>query len=330
MGKQTKQRGLGIRRFFLKLLCLVLAVILTGMVGITLWTRALMNRMGTSDPETILPVLQNQLEEFVPEGTPDREAGISGSRKVINILLIGQDRRPGEEQARSDAMILCTIHKQSKQVTMTSFLRDLYVPIPGHQDNRLNAAYAYGGIQLLTETIETNFDIRIDGCVEVDFAQFANIVDILGGVTIDLRADEAQTINHEVVGNLTEGSCLLNGKQALSYARIRSLDGDGDFSRTNRQRKVLKAVLEECSSADRKTMLVLLADILPEITTDMSNLKIMGYGLELFPMLGEMTVVSQHIPADGTYSAQMIRDMSVLVADMDAARELLEETMQGQ
>lgn len=329
MGKQTKQRGLGIRRFFMKLLCLVLAVILAGMVGVTLWVRALMNRMDTSDPEAILPVLQNQLEGFLPEGMPEWEVGISGSRDVINILLIGQDRRPGEERARSDAMILCTIHKQSKQVTMTSILRDLYVPIPGYQDNRINAAYAYGGIQLLKETIETNFDVRIDGCVEVDFTQFANIVDILGGVTIDLRADEAQTINQEVDGDLTEGSCRLNGKQALTYARIRSLDGDGDFSRTNRQRKVLGAILEEYGSADRKTMLAVLTDVLPEITTDMSNLKIMSYGLELFPMLREMRVVGQRIPADGTYSPQIIRDMSVLVADMDAARKLLDETMQG-
>lgn len=329
MGNQTKQRGLGIRRFFLKLLCLALAVILAGMVGITLWTRTLMNQLNTSDPEVVLSVLEDQLEGLLPEGKPEWEAGIPGGRDTINILLVGQDRRPGEERARSDAMILCTIHKQSKQLTMTSILRDLYVPIPGYQDNRINAAYAYGGIQLLTQTMETNFDVRIDGCVEVDFTQFANIVDMLGGVTIELRADEAQTINHEVDGNLTEGSCLLSGKQALSYARIRSLDGDGDFSRTNRQRKVLGAILEEYSNADRKTMLAVLTDVLSEITTDMSSLKIMGYGLELFPMLGEMTVVSQHIPADGTYSVQTIRDMSVLVADMDAARKLLEETMQG-
>ena len=329
MGKQTKQKGLGIRRFFLKLLCLALAVILAGMVGITLWARTLMNQLNTSDPEVVLSVLEDQLEGLIPEGKPEWEVEIPGGRDTINILLVGQDRRPGEERARSDAMILCTIHKQSKRLTMTSILRDLYVPIPGYQDNRINAAYAYGGIQLLTQTMETNFDVRIDGCVEVDFAQFANIVDMLGGVTIELRADEAQTINKEVEGNLTEGSCLLNGKQALTYARIRSLDGDGDFSRTKRQRKVLGAILEAYSNADRKTMLAVLTDVLPEITTDMSNLKIMGYGLELFPILGEMTVVSQHIPADGTYSPQIIRDMSVLVADMDAARKLLEETMQG-
>ena len=329
MGKQTKQKGLGIRRFFLKLLCLALAVILAGMVGITLWARTLMNQLNTSDPEVVLSVLEDQLEGLIPEGKPEWEVEIPGGRDTINILLVGQDRRPGEERARSDAMILCTIHKQSKRITMTSILRDLYVPIPGYQDNRINAAYAYGGIQLLTQTMETNFDVRIDGCVEVDFTQFANIVDMLGGVTIELRADEAQTINKEVEGNLTEGSCLLNGKQALTYARIRSLDGDGDFSRTKRQRKVLGAILEAYSNADRKTMLAVLTDVLPEITTDMSNLKIMGYGLELFPILGEMTVVSQHIPADGTYSPQIIRDMSVLVADMDAARKLLEETMQG-
>lgn len=334
MSNSTKRGSVGIQRFLLKVLCTVLAVILAGMIGITVFVQQLMNGISRADPEgdafhfaeELAQLLPEKIEEAMdPEGDSRETGSLLQNKDVINILLVGQDRRPGEERARSDAMILCTIHKKTRQLTMTSILRDLYVQIPGYEDNRINAAYAFGGMKLLQETLEKNFGIRVNGTVEVDFSQFADIVDLLGGVTLDIREDEARVINEETGSSLSEGSCLLNGKQALTYSRIRSLDADGDFSRTNRQRKVMSAVLETYKSRDLKTMLSLVDDILPMITTDMSNLKIIAYGLELFPKLAEMTVVSQRIPADGTYSAQMIRGMSVLVADMDAARQMLEE-----
>ena len=334
MIKSEKKGSLRMKRFLLKVLCTVLAVILAGMIGITVFVQQLMGGINRADPEGDAFLFSEELEQLLPEKIeealdPEGDSQETGSllqnKDVINILLIGQDRRPGEERARSDAMILCTIHKKTKQLTMTSILRDLYVQIPGYEDNRINAAYAFGGMKLLQETLEKNFGIRVNGTVEVDFSQFADIVDLLGGVTLDIRGDEARVINEETGSSLSEGSCLLNGKQALTYSRIRSLDADGDFSRTNRQRKVMSAVLETYKSKDLKTMLSLVDDILPMITTDMSNLKIIAYGLELFPKLADMTVVSQRIPADGTYTDQMIRGMSVLVADMDAARQMLEE-----
>ena len=326
MKNATKGGSLRVQRFLLKILCTVLAVILAAMVGFTVLVQNLLAGIDRRDPHESAALSGGSEEQLLPE--EEGNAVFRPQREVINILLIGQDRRPGEDHARSDAMILCTFHKDSKQLTMTSILRDLYVKIPGHEDNRINAAYAFGGRKLLQKTLEENFGIQVNGTVEVDFSQFAEVVDLLGGVTIDLRADEARVINAETVGTVTEGSCLLNGKQALSYTRIRSLDADGDFSRTNRQRKVMAAILETFRSKDLKTMLSLVDDILPMITTDMSNLKIIAYGLELFPMLSDMTLVSQRIPADGTYTGQMIRGMSVLVADMEAARQLLEETVE--
>ena len=315
MGNRKRRGAMRVQRFFLKLLCTVLAVILAAMVGVTFWGQDLMNRINRVEPEQGPPVSLEMAD--LP--------GIGND--VINILLIGQDRRPGEERARSDAMILCTFHKKSGQLTMTSFLRDLYVPIPGHQDNRINAAYAAGGIKLLSQTLETNFAVEVDGCIEVDFSGFSKIVDLIGGVTVDLRSDEAAYLNERLGCSVSQGINLLDGAKALEYVRIRSLDADGDFSRTGRQRTVIRAVVDAYRSAGPLTVLKTLDDILPLLTTDMSNLRMVTYALELLPILPELTVVSQRIPEDGTYSSQMIRDMSVLVADMDAARQMLRETL---
>ena len=212
-------------------------------------------------------------------------------------------------------------------MTMTSFLRDLYVKIPGYKNNRLNAAYAAGGMKLLNQTLETNFGIQVDGNVEVDFTQFAQIIDLLDGVTLNLRQDEAEAINKAEPGNLKEGQQHMNGRQALTYIRLRKLDSDGDFSRTDRQRKLLAALLEAYKDAGISTVLSLLDTVLPMITTDLAESEILGYARELIPLFSELEVRSQCIPAEGTYSYKTIRNMAVLVADMDAARNLLKQTL---
>lgn len=347
MSKRSRGGSLRFQRFALKLLCTVLGLILAAMVFITVSFQHLMNRINYVEPENQVTLSQEELEQFLSAETqsPDSQTptmdpgdvdwGLSDiliggkNSNVINILLIGQDRREGETRARSDSMILCTFNKDTKTLVLTSILRDLYVQIPGYQDNRVNVAYAAGGMKLLNQTLEQNFGIRVDGNVEVDFTQFSDIIDLIGGVSMELRADEARHINGLMGTSLTEGVNLLSGEQALQYARIRSLDADGDFSRTNRQRKVISAIVSAYKNASLSTLLSLLDDILPMITTDLSKLQMIGYAVELFPLLSDVTVVSQRIPADGAYSGQMIRGMAVLVADMDATRQLLEETLLG-
>lgn len=345
MAKSRKRRHMRLKRFAMSLLCMFLGVILAAMLAVTVYFHSLMSRINYVDPQDNVPLSEQELDQLLSDQTspadPDTpaldpgavdfglpEISIGGKdSRIINILLIGQDRRPGEDRARSDSMILCTYHKDTGQLTLTSILRDLYVQIPGYQDNRINAAYAAGGMQLLNDTLLTNFGIRVDGNIEVDFNQFSDIVDLIGGVTIDLREDEAALMNGTPGSSLTAGENLLNGDQALQYARIRSLDADGDFSRTGRQRKVMEAIFRAYRDASLGTLMRLMKDILPMITTDMSNLQIIGYALEVFPSLSRLEIVSQRIPADGAYSPQMIRGMSVLVADMDATRTLLEQTL---
>ena len=247
----------------------------------------------------------------------------------IHILLLGQDRREEETAARADSILLCSFYPESQKIIITSFLRDLYLPIPGFRDNRLNAAYAHGGMALLRQTLEENFSVPIDGCVEVDFCQFAQILDVLGGVTIDLRQDEADAINKCTGSKLTAGSQLLTGEQALAYTRIRSLDEDGDFSRTFRQRKVIAALLSSYQDTGLFTVLSMIPDILPMLSTDMETKQVVSTVLQLLPMLGKSTISSQTIPAEGMYVCRTIRGMSVLTADLEDLRQKLADTLSG-
>lgn len=348
-----KKSGCG--RPFMVILCIVLGLVLTAMIGGTVYANYLLNLMNRPDDSANETMSQEQIEEFMKEETiaPDETTApvvkeedvnwgekegnvIETSSNIVNILLIGQDARKGETRQRSDSMILVSFNKETKTITMTSFLRDLYVKIPGYADNKMNAAYAFGGMELLNATLETNFGVQVDGNVEVDFSHFSNLIDLLGGVDMELRGDEARYINSRMAydgiytGNtLSSGLQHLNGSQALYYSRIRHLDADADFSRTNRQRKVISALIEKFRDTKLTTLLGLLDDVLPMITTDMSNAEIIDYATDLFPMLSGCTIVSQRVPADGAYTFATINSMACVVADMDAARELLENTMGG-
>lgn len=281
-----------------------------------------------SEDKQAAPTTEETMPETVDALAQGDLIGGSGSR-LVNILLVGQDRLEGEGRTRSDSMILCTFNKRTRELILTSFLRDMYVEIPGYGSNRINAAYAYGGIDLLEETLEHNFGLSIDGTVEVDFDGFAKIVDRLGGVDMELREDEAALITKETGYDTYAGVQHLCGDQALNYARIRKLDADGDFSRTSRQRKLMNAMMDAYRDAKLSTVLLLMNDVLPMISTDMGAGQIMGYALELFPMLASATIHQQHIPASGSFQNQNIDGMAVLVPDLEENRELLAETLLG-
>ena len=252
-----------------------------------------------------------------------------GSKEeTIHILLIGQDRREGEDRCRSDCMILCSFLPESGQLKLTSFLRDLYVQIPGYGKNRLNAAYAFGGMPLIRQTFQENFGIPVTGCVEVDFSGFSQMVDLVGGITLSLREDEAAHLNWEVPGSrLSAGIQHLNGAQALTYSRIRSLDEDGDFSRTNRQRTVLMALLNRCKNASLPEMIQLFRKASPMMSTDIRKSEFLTLIRSICPRLSRLEVSSQWVPQDGTYQHRIIDGMAVLDADLDKVRAALRKSL---
>lgn len=263
-------------------------------------------------------------------------------KDVLNILLIGQDTQENVSGTRSDSMILVTVRQKEKEIVLTSFMRDLYVDIPGYKANRINVAYTLGGPRLLDETIQQNFGIHIDGNIAVDFTGFADCIDILGGVDMELTPSEAGAINKELFKKqpqvingtdpqadrwaLVGGMRHLTGKEALQYARIREIDSD--FNRTSRQRKLLGALFEKVKTMDLKTMNALLGEALPLLTTDLSNQKLIGYGAGIL-LMQPLKLRTDRIPADGTFEEAVVRRMQVLVPDLEANQLHLKESLYG-
>ena len=331
------------KRRFLTVLCIILAVILALLLGLTILVNSFLNKIQRYDPveetiseeeiqqiieETDPPELIAGLEEIPPEEVIMDEPAeiIEKPDHIYNILLIGQDARPGEGRQRSDSMILCTINTEKKTLMMTSFLRDTYVDIPDFQDrtfedNRLNACYAFGGVELLNNAMELNFGIEIDHNIEVNFTGFERIVNTLGGVYIYLTQAEANIVG----GGAIAGMNLLNGAQALNYSRIRVLDSD--FGRTNRQRTVLLSMYDSIRRLNPDQISSLVNVLLTMVTTDMTNTDIVKYVVEFVPLLPDLQITTQHIPAVGTYTGAMVRGMSVLIPDLEANREILRETL---
>ncbi len=343
------------KRVLLIALCVFLALVLLVLCVGGLWLRDKMNLINRDNGENQTTMssaeyeqwLQSQQDTIDENYTGEILSGsditwqentepIGSGENIINILLIGQDRREGQGRQRSDAMILCTVNMVDKTFTMTSFMRDMYVQIPGYHANRINASYELGGMQLLDSTLKQNFGVEIDGNVEVDFDGFIEVIDMLGGIDIELKDYEANYLNRR--GNwdvddstagqwdLKAGVNHLTGEQALAYSRIRYV-GNGDYERTERQRKVLNILFERCKDLSVRELNTLLEKLLPHVTTDMTNSEILSYAFDVFSVLSDLTVRQQRIPADGTFSDAYIDGMAVLKVDMEANKELLASCM---
>lgn len=262
-------------------------------------------------------VYNENLDVVNPEDVEWNNSSLYDDNKLINILVVGQDGRDAEGRTRTDTMILLSFNPETNEASMISFLRDLYVQIPGRSDNRLNSAYVFGGFSLLKNTFKANFDINVDGCVKIDFEGFEDVIDILGGVDIELTAAEAKIIGD----GAHEGVSHLDGPHALMYARIRKLDSD--FGRTQRQRNIVTAVFNKVKKSSVSDLLKLVDTVLPYISTDMSNAQIAKIAVKYAPALASLKISTYSVPADGTYKNAMIRGMAVLVPDLYAIKQLL-------
>ena len=251
----------------------------------------------------------DEYQQAVEEALASRGEEHYQMEEIYNVLLVGSDERVIGGNARSDTMLLVSINKKTKQIVGTSFLRDLYVKIPEVGFKKLNASYAYGGIELLFDSLEYNFSIHVDRYITVNFQSFIKVVDILGGLDICVQEEELYWTNQYIhasnliVGDEEHSDYLefangspqhLNGKQSLAYARMRFI-GNGDFTRTERQRYVVTLIFEKLKKMDPETLIELLDTILPEVTTNITTPEF----LELILMLPEIStyeIVSWSVP----------------------------------
>ncbi len=221
-----------------------------------------------------------------------------GNEYVLNVLLFGQDAHGSspDDYGRSDTIILLSLDNLHKKIKLTSFQRDTYVTVPGYGDGKLNSAFSLGGVPLSVEMIEANFGIKVDKYACVDFKSFVKIIDVLGGVDMELSIDEIEYINAQIDVNNQLGKTEfleidytqetqvvhLDGYQALWYARNRGADSLGgvpgysfsgdDWDRTARQRKLLETImLSFKEEADLADIVAIVNEIGPLITTNLKK-----------------------------------------------------------
>ena len=271
--------------------------------------------------------------------------GVLNESYVKSVLVLGTDNRASDDVGRSDSMILVSLNTRTHEFIMTSFMRDCYVEIPGYGWNKLNAAYAFGGADLLMETIENNFHVRIDDYVGIDFISFASIVDSVGGLDMDVSDEEAAEINiilqaelNELMGDdryadLLEGGGFLhlNGKQALAYSRIRNV-GNSDFERTSRQRRVIELIMNKLKTFRPSIFANIATRVIPDVSTNMSTLEMYLYSLRLPFALGYERKQIQ-VPYDGTFWSEDVwigEDcLNVLQVNFDQNYEMLKNDVFG-
>ncbi len=255
---------------------------------------------------------------------------------VYNILLIGVEALPQFGGSRSDTMILISINEKTKKIYMTSLMRDMYVQIPGFTDNKLNAAYNYGGAQLLIDAVELNLQVKIDGYVKVGFDSFEWIVDRLGGVEITLTSEEAaylrktNYISNPEYRNVVAGSQKMNGNQVLGYCRVRyvpTANGTySDFGRTERQRSVLNKIFEKYKSQDILTLFSIFNDCLPRVTTDISKAD-MEKLMEMVVENRILNLESMRVPMAGTFTDATVGKSEVIRVDWEKNIDKLHSTI---
>lgn len=284
---------------------------------------------------------------FVNEKTPRKTLAktlVNATKKTLstkntalnhksNILFAGLDTHDSSSQMRSDAMILVTIDPNTQSLTFTSFLRDTYVGIPGYGNKKLSAAYSLGGIKLLKETIEQNFDITIDGTVATYYEGFEKMIDQLDGVKLSITQEEASYLNKTNFiskaqnRNLKSGVQVLNGNQATGYMRLRQVptseNQSDDIGRTARARNLLFSCFEKCKSSDLSTLVSIIKPLLPYVITDLDKKLLLSCVETIFT--SEYTCKSMQIPAEGTYDVKKIDNTMAIVTDFETNKELLDK-----
>lgn len=267
--KIKKKKHIGLKIFLVLVLIILVA---TGcMFG---WFKSKLNQM---------QFVELNVEELGIDSTVDEN--LKGYR---NILLLGLDSRDMENTkgSRSDAIIIVNINEKTKEVNLISVYRDTYLDIDGHGLDKVTHAHAYGGPALTINTLNKNLDLNIKEFAAVNFESVAKLVDLMGGIELDITKSEMNEMNKYISDTskntgissnklTTHGKQMVDGVQAVTYARIRKNTG-GDEQRTNRMRTVLVKAFEKAKTMNVSKINSIANTMLPEIQTNITDKEILG------------------------------------------------------
>lgn len=337
--KKKKNKKGKAKRVFVLILSIIMLLFGTGMV----YYYSVLDSLNFEDIDKTQPTTTDG-----SDSNAVKTDSLIGNEYVLNILLFGQDAHGNgkDDFGRSDTMILLSLDNLHKKIKLTSFQRDTYVYIPGYGDGKLNSAFSLGGVPLAIQMVEANFGIEVDKYACVDFDSFRKIINVLGGVDMELSIEEMEYINAQIDVNNQLGKtefleidyskdpqiAHLDGYQALWYARNRgaeslggnpaySFSGD-DWDRTQRQRKLLETIMlslkEEASLTD---IVEIVNEIGPLVTTNLKKSDITFLVSNCMTYL-DYEMIELAIPTEGNWSYGRTDDMQsvIVINDWDKVR----------
>ena len=346
------------------ILVVLLAVVVLGGVGIYFFGLSLINRANYVDDKDV-----QQLETLPPEAYEEgTEAAPAGGEvlneselanihqqmnkqnsavdtimdsDVYNVLLCGVDRRDKTWNGNSDSMMLVSINNAKKRVSVISLMRDTYVAIPGHDYNKLNAAYAYGGGPLLLQTVRDNYKIDVNRYAAVDFMDMVDVIDDMGGVELTWTDQEVEVANGYMIvmcQNVLNipyedhilpgaGTYISDGVQAVAYSRNRFV-GNSDYTRTQRQRYVISQMVERLKGMNATKLMSFVTKALPLVTHNIPEKEIWDLVSDA-PQLLKYDYVQDRTPYDNLYDVIDVDGQGMLVPDWDDTISQMQRTIYG-
>lgn len=341
--KPRKSKGRG-GKIVLVVLIVIIALLALAIGGGLMYYNHLLNQVNIVDADhtNVNYDVLNQLPTVVTEETEATEAATVETTEeteppkvydpddIVNIMLVGNSSRPGEDSRLADTSILVTINKYTKTITMNSIFRDTLVQFPKFEDPTgqirtggkikftmvYHLGYQFGGndvawaMKVMNMAMKENFGIEVDYNFEVDFDGFMTLINELGGVRVELTQAEADYLNETLDNYLEaeEGEEWLDGYAGLAYVRMRKAagDSDSDIKRTSRQRYFLEQLFKRVKNQDLTTLNAAITKTLPYVTTNMTKEEINSLMLDLVPMLPSLKIESGTIPVEGTYWGEMV------------------------
>ncbi|WP_283607954.1 LCP family protein [Faecalispora anaeroviscerum] len=300
-----------------KVAVIVLAVVFLLCAGVVVYASSLLSQINRDNTDA---------NSYIQQPSDAPQWDVMSNKQVTNILLLGTDREK-DGLRRSDTMMLVSIDNKNKKIKLTSFLRDLYVEIPDIGKNKLNASYSNGGGVLTMQTIENNFRVNIDKYVSIDVDSFAEAIDKMGGIEVNISQAEADEMNRVKDAQMSAGTNHMRGTLALYYSRIRIIDSD--FNRTSRQRKVIGCMVDKLKTKNPIELSSLLHDYMDDVTTNLSDMEMLSLvasasGLMNYP------IETMHMPESGMYENERISGIGdVLNPDLEANGKALREFIYG-
>lgn len=297
------------KRGIWKTFALVVFLVFAGVIGYSYYQFKQGVSQSTEKASTVMK------EEYEFHGDKDQFGG-------TNILLIGNDSH-GEKKSRSDTIMVAQYHPEKGTYKLISIMRDTYVNIPGHGKNKINTAFAFGGPELLRQTIKENFDIDLQYYSIVDFEGFINLIDEAFPKGVEIEVEKAMSANIGV--SLEPGLQKLDGEHLLGYVRFRQ-DAVGDFGRVERQQKTMKEVANQFASFETVTKLPKLIGVMtPFVNTNMDTTDILYIGKD-FISKKNRNIETLRVPVDGSYNNQRINGVgAVLAIDLEQNKQAIYE-----